>query len=109
MAFARGLKPFGVAAAGLLLVVSVGAAQGGRLRGGRAVSGQRGVAIATPGDFDGGFQFCRIVFRNASNGDGHGWSVDWPRADGNLSVRLSELTRTPVGLDEMGQPKHLLV
>jgi hypothetical protein len=60
-------------------------------------------------DFDGGFQFCRIVFRNAPDGDGNGWSVDWPRADENLSVRLAELTRTHVSVDETGEPKHLLV
>ena len=59
-------------------------------------------------DFDGGFQFCRLVFRNATNGDGAGWSVDWPRADENLSIRLSERTRIPVSMDETGQPKHLL-
>jgi hypothetical protein len=102
----RRLRRLGVPMAGLLLVASVGAAQ---LRGQRGGFGQYRLTFATPDDFDGGFQFCRIVFRNASNGDGNGWSVDWPRADENLSIRLSELTRTPVSLDETGQPKHLLV
>ena len=90
------------------IVVSVGAAQVGRNRG-RSTFGVRGVAFATPADFDGGFQFCRIVFRNATDGDGDGWNVDWPRADENLSTRLSELTRTPVSMDQTRQPKHLLV
>ena len=43
------------------------------------------------------------------NGDGGDWSVDWPRADENLSIRLSELTKTPVGMDADGIPKHLLL
>jgi uncharacterized protein DUF4159 len=93
----------------LTIAASLSAAQFGRNRGGRSPFGVRGLAFATPGDFDGGFQFCRIVFRNASTGDGAGWSVDWPRADENLSIRLSELTRTPVSVDETRQPKHLLV
>ena len=63
---------------------------------------------ATAEDFDGSFQFCRLAFRNASNGDGAGWGVDYPRADQNLSIRLSELTRTPVSMDESGDPKPLL-
>jgi hypothetical protein len=46
--------------------------------------------------YDGAFQFCRVVYRNAPNGDGGGWSVDSWRADENLSFRLSELTRTSV-------------
>jgi hypothetical protein len=46
--------------------------------------------------YDGSFQFCRIAFRNAMNGDGGGWYVDYPRADENLSFRLSELTTTSV-------------
>ena len=50
-----------------------------------------------------------MVFRQASNGDGGNWSVDFPRADQNLSIRLSELTKTPVGMDADGVPKHLLV
>src|SRR5215470_3269636 len=53
----------------------------------------------------GAFQFCRLVFRQASNGDGNGWGVDFPRADENLSIRLSELTRTPVGMDEANEPR----
>src|SRR5262249_60341189 len=48
------------------------------------------------------------LFRNDPGGDGNGWSVDWPRADENLSTRLSELTCVPVSLDDEGQPKHRL-
>jgi hypothetical protein len=92
----------------VVIVASLGAAQFGRGRGGRSPFG-RGLRFATADDFDGGFQFCRVVFRNASNGDGNGWDVDWPRADENLSIRLSELTRTPVSMDDRRQPKHLLV
>ena len=64
---------------------------------------------ASPQDFDGSFHFCRIVFRNALEGDGGGWSVDYPRADINFSLRLSELTKTHVSKDQTGEPKHLLV
>jgi hypothetical protein len=65
--------------------------------------------FATVADFDGGFQFCRLVFRNDRQGDGAGWNVDWPRADENLSIRLSELTRVPVSMARAEQPKHLLL
>src|SRR5688572_11404135 len=47
-------------------------------------------------DFDGSFQFCRVMFRGIQGGDGGDWQVDYPRADENLSIRLSELTKTPV-------------
>jgi hypothetical protein len=88
----------------LLLAASVSAAQ--FRRGGR---GGRGVQFSTIEDYDGSFQFCRVVFRADRAGDGGDWSVDWPRADENLSIRLSELTKTPVGLDSDGTPKHLLI
>ncbi|MGE0445396.1 MAG: DUF4159 domain-containing protein [Vicinamibacterales bacterium] len=65
--------------------------------------------IATPADFDGRFQFCRIVFRNAPTGDGGGWGVDYPQADENLSIRLAELTRTPVSFAAANAPNHALV
>jgi hypothetical protein len=102
----RAATRFGLLAVFLVLAASVIAAQFVRPRGTRV---SRGPAFATPDDFDGGFQFCRIVFRNASDGNGDGWNVDWPRADENLSIRLSELTRVPVSMDETHQPKHLLV
>ena len=65
---------------------------------------------ASPESLDSGvFQFCRLVFRQSANGDGDGWGVDFPRADENLSVRLSELTKAPVSTDESGRPNHVLL
>jgi Domain of unknown function (DUF4159) len=66
----------------------------------------RGITNPT---YDGAFMFCRIMFRNASNGDGAGWSVDWPRADENLSYRFSELTRTLVSRAPNGDFNHALM
>jgi hypothetical protein len=59
--------------------------------------------------YDGAFQFCRIAFRNASNGDGAGWYVDYPRADNNLTFRLSELTTTTVSQDPAGDYNHAVL
>lgn len=67
-----------------------------------------GIAIATERDFDGGFQFCRVAFRQNPRGDGGGWGVDFPQADRNISVRLSELTKTSVRLAD-GEPNHLVI
>ena len=66
--------------------------------------------LATPEDADGSFHFCRVVFGsdNPGGADG-GWNVDWPRADINLSVRLSELTKTPVSRNASGDPNNWLV
>ena len=65
--------------------------------------------IAAPDDFEGRFMFCRIVFNNAIDGDGGGWSVDYPRADENVSIRLSELTKTSITRESDGSPRHVLV
>jgi Domain of unknown function (DUF4159) len=67
------------------------------------------VRVAAPDDFVGGFQFCRVVFNRDFRGDGGDWSVDWPRADINLSIRLHELTKTDVSLDANGEPLPLIV
>lgn len=89
--------------AALAAAVSVEAQfrQGGR--------GRTSPRLAVPTDFDGRFMFCRVVFRNAPDGDGGGWSVDYPRADENLSIRLSELTKTPITMEADGFPRHVLV
>ena len=83
-----------------------------RQRGRGGFGGGRGffnARYAEPQDFDGRWHFCRIVFRNDFRGDGGGWSVDYPRADLNLSIRLSELTKTDVSKAPSGEPNHLLV
>lgn len=91
----------------LMLVVAVGAAQRGGRRGGGF--SQRVFTTAHLDDFDGSFQFCRVAFRGSSNGDGGNWQADFPRADQNLSIRLAELTKTPVGMDVDNVPRHLLI
>jgi hypothetical protein len=76
-----------VIAAAVLLSIFVTWIVGAQRRGngGRFGFG-RAARLSTMDDVDGSFQFCRIVFRQAANGDGGGWRVDWPRADENLSV-----------------------
>lgn len=104
----------------LLIVVALASTvsaqfQGGRgFRGGRSGRGSerggfgyRGIP-ANP-QYDGAFMFCRVMFRNASNGDGGNWSVDYPRADENLSYRFSELTRAIVSRDALGNFNHVLL
>ncbi len=62
----------------------------------------------TPESFDGSFTFCRIMFPSGY-GDGSGWGVDYPRADINLSIRLSELTKTQISRQSNGEPNHLVM
>ena len=49
--------------------------------------------MATEEDFDGRFHYCRLVYQGAFNGNGGSWRTDYPNADINMSVRLSELTK----------------
>ena len=93
--------------AGALLAGGVFAAQSRR----RGFGGFRRplIRMATAEDFDGNFLFCRIIFRNAPNGDGNGWGVDYPRADINLTFRLSELTTTTVSRDPEDDYRHVVV
>jgi hypothetical protein len=65
--------------------------------------------MARPDSFDGRFHYCRAAYRPNPAGDGGGWTTDYPLADIDLSIRLSELTKTPVSFDEHGQPRHLIV
>jgi hypothetical protein len=93
-------------AIGLAIVLALATTGEAQRRGGR---GGFSVRPAEPLDFDGSWQFCRVAFRQNRNGDGGGWSVDFPRADINLSIRLSELTKTTVGFAAPQEPKHLVI
>jgi hypothetical protein len=64
-------------------------------------------AAAAADGYDGGFRFCRFQFRSVAEGDG--WYVDYPRADENLSLRLSQLTNLPLTIVGEGDPVHQVV
>ena len=74
----------------------VGAAAVAEAQFGRAF---RGTRVATEEDFDGRFHYCRLVYQGAFNGNGGSWRTDYPNADINMSVRLSELTKIGVSKD----------
>jgi hypothetical protein len=61
-------------------------------------------------DFDGSFLYCRGYYTSVTReAGGQGWSTDYPGADNNFSVRLSELTTVHVKLDEDRQPNYVVV
>ena len=95
-------------AAALAAIIALGtivAAQG-RFNRGRGMRAR----LATMQDFDGRFNFCRLMYTSVvSEEGGMGWGTDYPGADQNLSVRLSELTKTVVSQQADGQPNHLVV
>ncbi|MEZ5421325.1 MAG: DUF4159 domain-containing protein, partial [Vicinamibacterales bacterium] len=65
--------------------------------------------VPTEASFDGAFNFCRIAFQTGSFRRGGSWMVDYPRADVNLSIRLSELTRTRISRDGAREPRHFVL
>ena len=71
------------------LLVTLVAATGATFaqRGG---GGAYGLRRPHPDTFNGAFTFCRMAAHAAYDGFGGGWGVDYPRADENLSIRLSE-------------------
>ncbi|HET9194429.1 MAG TPA: DUF4159 domain-containing protein [Vicinamibacterales bacterium] len=66
-----------------------------------------GERVAAENDFDGRFNFCRLVYDGNRNGGS--WRTDFPAADVNMSIRFSELTKTRVAFYPSGEPKHVLV
>ena len=65
--------------------------------------------VARPSDFDGRFHFCRLVYQPSNRGTGGSWTTDYPNADINMSIRLSELTLIDVSFAAPRAPNHLLV
>ena len=105
MPFTGGRRRWTWVAAGAVLVVCLAATM-------EAQFGRRsflGPNLATPDDFDGRWHFCRAVYQSGFGRGGGNWTTDYPNADINLSIRLSELTRTDVSMGAGGYPNHLLV
>ena len=97
------IRPWLVCCALVMLELAIGV--NAQRRGGRFGPS---VQMATAESFDGDFHFCRAAFRGNPYGDGPGWSVDYPRADINFSIRLSELTKTRVSMTPAGEPNTLV-
>jgi len=91
---------------GLAALLAVACATAAHAQFGRGFFGSR---VATARDYDGHFHYCRLLYRPAMNGWGGSWRTDYPMADINLSVRLSELTKIRVSKNPTGAPNHLLV
>src|SRR5258706_3972133 len=59
--------------------------------------------------FKGAFNFCRVMF-TSNRREKRGWDTDYPGADINFSIRLSELTRTRVTKQTSHtDPEHVVV
>jgi hypothetical protein len=59
---------------------------------------------------DANFIACRLMYRSVrSEPMGIGWETDYPYAEINLMIRLSELTKTPVSFDGRRNPHHYVV
>jgi hypothetical protein len=107
------IRALGAVVVILSAVLAAGSAPAPQRRGGRG-GGLGGFGRTPPAQvnppYDGRFMFCRVMFQQASDGDGGGWYVDFPRADLNLPFRLSQLSPgIPVSLDSRGEPNHVLV
>jgi hypothetical protein len=56
------------------------------------------------------FTFARGLYQSTHREQGgQGWTTDYPDADINFMIRLSELTRAPVGFDGNDNPDHIVV
>jgi hypothetical protein len=102
------MKPARLAVVLLLGVATAAAAQFGGFRG----FGPRGypAKFARAENFGRGFNFCRGVYTSGRReAGGQGWSTDYPDAELNFSIRLSELTRTRIARDHYGDAEHVVV
>jgi len=90
--------------------VAVGLALGAmRAAPQRGFGRRRSSVVSTPWIYDGAFVFCRLSFSQSWDGDGGGWSVDYPKSDLNFPFRLGELTETRISHDSRGEPNHVIV
>jgi len=91
----------------LVLATTVASAQEqwGQFRGGGR--GRFPPRYPTATSFDGGFNFCRLMYTSDRREQGgSGWSTDYWDADLNFSTRLGELTKTTISKQADGRPSH---
>ena len=73
--------------------------------------GARPPAVQDPFDPAGrSFTFCRVAYRQVRRErNGQGWRTDYPDADRNLMLRLSQLTTTPIRRTAASDPDHIII
>lgn len=95
------------------LVVACAAGASAQFRGGfRGNRGGFGAAIKpAPLAFpDRNFVVCRLMYTQVRREpSGGGWRTDYPYGEINLTIRLSELTKTPVSREGRREPNHYVV
>ena len=93
-------------AVALALVSSAALAQFGRGYG----RGRYPAKVRPADQHDDGFSFCRLMYASEYSGRGMGrWSTDYPFADINFMIRLSEMSTTDVHFDADEEPIHWVV
>jgi hypothetical protein len=56
------------------------------------------------------FSVCRLMYTSIrGEPSGSGWTTDYPYAEINFMIRLSELTRTSVSFNDRREPNHFVV
>lgn len=100
-----------VVAATIALIATASIAYAQRLWvGGRGRPSGAAPRWATLADFDGSYNFCRGFYSSDHREQGgQGWSTDYPGADNNFPVRLRQLTKVNVKLDEEDQPDYVVL
>ena len=99
---------------GLLCLVLVGGSVGA-VYAQRVFTSQRWGWYRMPPRFPEGtadrrFTFARVMYRSVTRESrGQGWTTDYPSADINFMVRLSELTTTRISKDRASEPGHVVV
>jgi hypothetical protein len=105
-----GAMRYVTAGAAMLVAGLAGAAYAQQIWVGGGGFSRMAPRLADLEDFDGTFLYCRALYtRRWREPEGQGWRTDYPGADNNLSVRLAELTTTPVKMLENGQPHHVVI
>ena len=92
----------------VLLSLALASSSLAQFRGG--FGGRARPRLPNAPSYDGGFNSCRGMDTSGRrDGSGNGWTTDYPDADINFSIRLSELTKTSVSRQADGDPNHLTV
>jgi len=97
---ARWRRPVVLSVLGLTVLLVAAQVEAQFSNRGRNFAGSR---VARLTDIDGRFQFCRVAY------NGGGWSVDSPRAEINLSIRLAELTKASIAFSGPNNPHYLTI